>query len=100
MKFGRKNIIEWQKLLQITGGDLSLEKCKVSIMKWHQRGEWGRIELATKRSNPGTVSVTSVIIFNFFEPSISSLSIFLFSNKVFGNSIQNSFKSFELSKKK
>ena len=35
----KENIGEWQKLLQLTGGDLSLDKCKVTVMKWYQNGE-------------------------------------------------------------
>ena len=39
----KKNLQEWQKLLQITGGDLCLDKRKISIMKWQQKGEWGKM---------------------------------------------------------
>ena len=33
-------LASWQKLLQITGGDLALEKCVYSVMGWtHKKGK-------------------------------------------------------------
>ena len=40
LKEMRKCILTWNKLLQLTGGDLSLGKCKVSVLKWKQN-YWG-----------------------------------------------------------
>ena len=57
----KDNLREWHKLLQLTGGDLSLDKCKVTIMKWVQEGEWGRIHLVTKKKVPGTVEISSIL---------------------------------------
>ena len=34
----KTNLLEWQKLLQLTGGDLSLGKCQIIIMHWYQDG--------------------------------------------------------------
>jgi hypothetical protein len=31
----------WCRLLQVTGGDLCLEKCKVSVMTWKWNNYWG-----------------------------------------------------------
>ena len=41
----KDNLGEWQKLLQLTGGDLSLDKCKVTFLAWYQNGEWGRVQM-------------------------------------------------------
>ena len=41
----KNNLQEWQTLLQLTGGDLSLGKCQIIIMKWYQDGEWGNIKM-------------------------------------------------------
>ena len=57
----RKCLEEWQKLLQITGGDLSLGKCKISIMKWRYRGPRGNPEMVSKEEYPGTVVAESVL---------------------------------------
>ena len=54
----KENIGEWQKLLQLTGGDLTLDKCKVTVMKWYQNGEWGRIKL--KKPIDDKLQVTSI----------------------------------------
>ena len=37
----RNCLHQWHKLLLLTGGDLSLDKCKISILRWKQRGLWG-----------------------------------------------------------
>ena len=36
-----KMMRHWQRLLQITGGNLCLEKCKVGILAWHKKNYWG-----------------------------------------------------------
>ena len=51
MKAMKTNLDEWHKLLQLTSGDLSLEKCKIIVMKWVQDGKSprGNLILATKK---------------------------------------------------
>ena len=56
----KKNLHEWQKLLQLTGGDLSLDKCKITIMHWYQEGEWGQLKLTTKKQQSGTIRTKSI----------------------------------------
>ena len=56
----KENIGEWQKLLQLMGGDLSLDKCKVTVMKWYQNGEWGRIKLKKKTKEDDKLIMTSI----------------------------------------
>ena len=36
----KKSLLEWNELLKITGGALSLGKCKVSILMW-KKNCWG-----------------------------------------------------------
>ena len=55
-----KCLDEWLKILQITGGDLSLGKCKITIMKWKQKGWRGNMVMETKDQAPGTVNITSI----------------------------------------
>ena len=57
----RDNLWEWHKLLQLTGCDLSLGKCQVTIMKWVQEGEWGELNLVKKNKHPGTVQISSIL---------------------------------------
>lgn len=49
----------WQKLLQVTGGDLSLDKCKVSIMVWKRNNYWGKPGMMSTQEAEGTVRVSS-----------------------------------------
>ena len=55
----KSNLKEWQKLLQLTGGDLSLGKCQVIIMHWYNEGEWG-IPTLTKTKPQDTIEVESI----------------------------------------
>ena len=62
------SIQEWQKLLQITGGDLSLGKCKISIMKWVYLGPRGTPTMVSMEKMPGTIRAKSVFEkFRVFE---------------------------------
>ena len=36
----KKSLLDWNRLLQITGGALSLPKCKISILQW-KKNYWG-----------------------------------------------------------
>ena len=56
----KDNLKEWQKLLQLTGGDLSLEKCQIIIMNWYQDGEWGTLKMHKKQQPNETIIVTSI----------------------------------------
>ena len=38
----KKILLEWNELLNITGGGLGLDKCKISIVKWTS-GFWGQL---------------------------------------------------------
>ena len=51
---------EWHKLLQITGGDLCLEKCKLIIMRWKQVGERGNLVLMRKIDCNETIKISSI----------------------------------------
>ena len=47
----RNCLKQWHRLLRITGGDLSVDKCKISIMRWEQRGIWGLPSPETMKEN-------------------------------------------------
>ena len=53
----RKCIMTWNRLLQLTGGDLSLSKCKVSILKWKQN-YWGISFPSSMQDNANTITIT------------------------------------------
>ena len=55
----KNNLQEWQKLLQLTGGDLSLEKCQIIIIHWYNKGEWG-IPKMTKTKPNETIAIKSI----------------------------------------
>ena len=56
----QNNLCEWQKLLQITGGDLCIDKCKITIMKWKQDGAWGRLKLESMKENERHIEIRSI----------------------------------------
>jgi hypothetical protein len=50
-------LASWQKLLQITGGDLALEKCVYSVMGWtHKKG---KEVLGNIKEIPGHINIAS-----------------------------------------
>ena len=46
----KQSLLEWNHLLTLTGGALSLEKCKVSIIKWTSNF-WGRQTMTENKQN-------------------------------------------------
>lgn len=46
----KEHLLEWNKLLTLTGGALSLGKCKVALMKW-KPDFWGRQKLQQNVNN-------------------------------------------------
>ena len=48
-------ITRWRKLLQITGGDLSLPKCELAILKWTWFG--GKAVAHTTKTLPGHIEI-------------------------------------------
>ena len=46
--------------MQLTGGDLSLEKCQIILLKWYQDGEWGNIKFRKKTQESQTIIVKSI----------------------------------------
>ena len=61
----------WHRTLQITGGDLALEKCTCTIMKWKWTGIYGLPSLASEKDFPGTITVKSAL--DADKPDISLL---------------------------
>ena len=51
----------WQRLLQATGGDLGLGKCKISLMKWQYRGPRGNPEMISEQQCGGTITTESML---------------------------------------
>ena len=56
----KTNLLEWQKLLQLTGGDLSLGKCQIIIMNWYQDREWGILKMRKKQQQNDTIIIKSI----------------------------------------
>ena len=56
----KNSLHEWHKLLQITGGDLSLDKCKLTILKWRQVGERGNMTYVNEDDNMKTIELQSI----------------------------------------
>jgi hypothetical protein len=52
-----KMMRHWHRLLKITGGDLCLEKCKLSILSWNNTNLWGLPSISTLEEFPGCVSM-------------------------------------------
>ena len=56
-----KNLRTWQRLLQVTGGDIDLEKSKWCIMQWRFSTTWGVPQLESVKTFEGTIGITSPI---------------------------------------
>ena len=56
-----KMMTHWHRLLQITGGDLCLEKCKVSVLTWHYNNCWGLPTACTKQECQGDIIMVSAL---------------------------------------
>ena len=53
----KKSLLEWNDLLNLTGGALSLPKCKVSVLKW--KGNYWGIQKPVTKSNGEIITVPS-----------------------------------------
>ena len=53
----RNCLRQWHSLLLLTGGDLSLDKCKISILRWKQRGIWGLQSPEKMSENNDTLTI-------------------------------------------
>ena len=53
------SLTEWRKLLQITGGDLSIEKCKIILLKWKQTGIRGNYTYDLHHDEEETIKLQS-----------------------------------------
>ena len=53
----RNCLRQWHSLLLLTGGDLSLDKCKISILRWKQRGIWGLQSPEKMSENNDTLAI-------------------------------------------
>ena len=58
----KQSLIEWHGLLRLTGGDLALEKCKISILCWKKHGYWGDYTMVTKKENNITIQIKTKFI--------------------------------------
>jgi hypothetical protein len=57
----KKMMTHWHRLLQITGGDLCLEKCKVSILAWRFNNCWGLPTVCSTNDSPGNITMVSAL---------------------------------------
>ena len=53
----KESLLEWNELLKLTGGALSLPKCKVSVLQW--KGNYWGIQKPVTKSNGKTITVPS-----------------------------------------
>ena len=53
----RKNLASWRRLLQLTGGDIDIEKSKWSVMRWKYDKAWGVPALEDTRDFPGDLKM-------------------------------------------
>ena len=53
----RKNLTSWRRLLQLTGGDIDIEKSKWSVMRWKYDTYWGVPELENAKDFPGDLTM-------------------------------------------
>ena len=55
LKIAQAALSSWKQLLQLTGGDLALEKCVYSVMGWVQQK--GREALGSVKDFPGSIAI-------------------------------------------
>ena len=63
----KKSLLEWNHLLEITGGGLSLEKCKITLMKW-KSNYWGIQTLSAKANKTETIQINKDDSLERLEP--------------------------------
>ena len=56
-----RNLKSWQRLLQLTGGDIDLEKSQWCLLSWQYDKQWGLSRLNTNLESKGELSMTSPI---------------------------------------
>ena len=54
------NLLRWKRILRTTGGDLAIQKCTVTIMKWEWSDEYGNAKMMKNVDAPGTVEITDI----------------------------------------
>ena len=57
LKTIRSNLGSWRRILQLTGGDIDVEKSKWSTMRWKHCKTWGTAKLETIKEFPGKVGM-------------------------------------------
>jgi hypothetical protein len=56
-----ENLGSWQRLLQLTGGDIDLEKSQWSLLSWSYDNYWGVPKINCKKQAKGDLIMTSPI---------------------------------------
>ena len=56
-----ENLGSWQRLLQLTGGDIDLEKSQWSLLSWSYVGQWGTPQINSNAQSLGELIMTSPI---------------------------------------
>ena len=57
----KTNLGSWRRLLQLTGGDIDVEKSKWCAMRWTYCKTWGTERIESKKEFKGTIGMTSQI---------------------------------------
>ena len=55
------NLKSWQRLLQLTGGDIDVDKSQWCLLQWKYDNTWGRASLVSKKSSNLEIKLTSPI---------------------------------------
>ena len=55
-----ENLLRWKRILRTTGGNLAIQKCAVTIMKWKWIKEFGIPRMVKTNKSPGTVTITDI----------------------------------------
>ena len=66
------NLRSWQRLLQITGGDIDIDKSQWCLLKW-KYNEWGQPKLVSKKESRLDITLNSPIAATKQEASLQRL---------------------------
>ena len=54
------NLLRWKRILRTTGGDLAIQKCTATLMKWEWSEQYGNAQMLKIKDSPGTVTITDI----------------------------------------
>ena len=69
----KENLRSWQRLLQLTGGDIDRDKSQWCLLKWKYDRTWGTAKLLSKKESRRQITLTSPIENTGNEESLQRL---------------------------